>query len=599
MFAFCNASVGQEYLWENTTNPRIKKELHAMPYLKSKVSLHTTTLPFIDDFAELNIFPNPAKWVDKHAYINDDYCIKQPTIGVATLDAIDQHGDLHPFPDTASLMPGDTLTSQLIDLAAFAPVDSVYLSFFVQGGGLGNTPEERDKIILQFRSAEDNDTLWRTVWEKPGEQMERFESVIIPVAEEKFFHDSMQFRFINYFSMEYAGMNCDHWHIDYVMMDKNRSVNDSLIDEVAYIKNVNKLLNTFSSVPWSHFKNYYAQIVDRIVYAFRNYSENIMNVTPYLRWTNLYTQEVNDIGNIAGNYEPNTTFELRKPINNSLFTIDDNDSARFEVQNRFYISDNDYAPNNQTKRIIDFYNYYAYDDGSAEGMYGVSNKYGMIAVKFEVYRADSLKAIRIYFNKSQGGKNRYFNIMVWDAGGSGPGEVLYTQTRNLPSYADSINDFVTIELDDAVAVDKSFYIGWQKITDQRLNMGFDKNNVAYQKNYYNSNGQWRLSEYDGSLMIRPVLGEMFAFKDSFIEPDIETPNEAEVRLYPNPVPQGQVLHVVSSEQYFTIDVFNQVGQLEMQMENADQIDLSDLSTGLYIVRIGANGNYSTHKIIKQ
>lgn len=581
----------QEYLIGIEYNQKLNS-----PKKQLKSFSETLSLPFFDDFSTLDIRPNALFWADGSAYINDDYAFNQPTIGVATLDAIDHKGNLYAFPDTASVMPGDTLTSQLIDLSGLKIADSVYLSFFVQAGGLGNTPQPKDSIILQFKDSLSGE--WRTVWSKAGDTLLSFDPVIVPLTNQVFLHDSAQFRFRNYFSLEYAGMNCDHWNIDYVMLDKGRSVNDSLIDEVAYTKNINRLLNTFSSVPWSHFKIYYAHIVDQIVYQFRNYTENVMNITPYLRWKNLYTGETKDIGNIANNYAPNTSYTIEKSVNNSLFTIDDSDSARFEVQNRFFISENDYAPNNSTKRIIDFYNYYAYDDGTAEGMYGVSNKYGMIAVKYDVYRADSLRAVRIFFNKSQYGDDRYFNIKVWDDGGSGPGEVIYTKTRNIPGYADTINGFVTIEFDSAVSVGKTFYVGWEKITDERLNMGFDKNFVAYQKNYFNANGRWELSKFNGSLMIRPVLGDMLSYKDSFWIPEEEPQaTEQSFVLYPNPIGGDKMLYIRSLKVIDDIYVFNQMGQMVAHEAGVDQINLSELQSGIYLVRISDGNQFYSYKII--
>lgn len=601
ILSLCSANVaGQEYLHGIESNVQIKKELVKYPFLKEKIAPHTLALPFIDDFSLLSIFPDAAKWLNQSVYINDDYAINQPTIGVATFDAIDYKGDLYAFSDTANVMPGDTLTSQLIDLSNFVPADSVYLSFYVQGGGLGNKPQTKDSLILQFRDSTGGSSEWKTIWSKEGEAMTHFIPVVLPLTNGVFFHDSAQFRFINFFSLEYAAMNCDHWNIDYVVLDKNRSVNDSLINEVAYTKNINSLLNTFSSVPWSHFNIYYAQIVNEISYKFHNYTNNVMNITPYFRWTNLYTQEVENVGNIANNYAPHTSYTIDKPINSSLFSLNESDSARFLVQNRFYISENDYAPNNVTNRFIDFYNYYAYDDGSAEGMYGVSNKYGMVAVKFNVFRADSLKAVRIYFNKSLNGENRYFNIMVWDDGGSGPGEVLYSKTRNLPSYADSINGFVTIQFDSAISIDKVFYVGWQKITDQRLNMGFDKNFISYQKNYFNANGRWELSEYSGSLMIRPVLGDMYAYKDSFgLFDDDDASSNIFYQLYPNPLRDQDQLHITSKLPVDQIQIFNQLGVLVYQDNNTNVIDIYGFPVGMYIVRISDGERYYSYKIIKK
>ncbi len=590
--------VAQEYLDGVYQNSTLKEFLKKNPPQKKQRSSVVLELPFIDDFSDLSIIPNNELWADDMAYINDNYAENQPTIGVATLDALDRYGDLYPFHDTAFNMPGDTLTSHLIDLSSNELADSVYLSFFVQGGGKGNTPQQKDSLILQFRVKDGESSYWKTYWTKEGEQMSTFEPVIVPLSNASMLHDSTQFRFINFFSLEYAAMNCDHWNIDYVMMDEGRSVNDSLIDEVAYTQNINNIFGSFSAVPWSHFKIYYSQILDDVYYRFRNYSEEIMNITPYLRWTNLYTGETEDVGNIANNYDPNTSYEFSKPINGSLFSLNDSDSAKFEVQNRFYISESDYEPNNSTSRIINLYNYYAYDDGTAEGMYGVSNKFGMIAVKFNIFKADSLKAVRIYFNKTQTNEDRYFNLRVWGEGGSGPGVLLYEKTRNLPNFADSINGFVTYKFDEPIPVEGVFYIGWQKITDQRLNMGFDKNFIAYQKNYYNSNGIWELSQFDGSLMIRPVLGDIFAYTD-IEEPAHELPEKVLFSIYPNPVSSEGSLRISTKERNWSVELYNSIGRLVYQGQNEKSINLSTLEHGLYILRIkDTNNHFHSFKVIK-
>jgi hypothetical protein len=588
----------QEYLNDLSENLHVKQKLkREVAQIKSRID-KVIELPFFDDFSYNSVFPDETKWLERNVYINDNYGINHPTVGVATFDALNDSGDLYYFPDTASIMNGDTLTSLYIDASGYLVEDSLYLSFFIQGGGIGNTPQEKDSIFLQFKYKGADTTYWKTVWSRIGEQMEYFEPVFVPINEQGFISDSLQFRFINKFSLEYAGMNCDHWNLDYVYLDAGRSVNDSLIDEVAYTERINKIFNTYSSVPWRDYKIYFSQIVDELVFKFRNYKDKFMNITPYLRWTNLYTGDSESIGNIANNYEPNTYFEVTKPVNNSLFELNNSDSARFDVETRFYISESDFEGNNQTNRIIDLYNYYAYDDGSAEGMYGVSNKFGMIAVKFTTFSQDSLKAVRIYFNKSKYDENRYFNLIVWDEGGSGPGEELYKKTRNLPNYADTINGFVTYEFDSAVAVGNTFYIGWQKITDQRLNMGFDKNYIAYQKNYYNANGSWELSQFEGSLMIRPVMREMFAFKNSFPEPD-ESDNDLKAfTLYPNPLLNNGILHIQSRIDDYSIEVFDQMGRVVVNQHESGRVDLSGVDHGIYFVRITAQNEYYTYKILK-
>src|SRR6056297_1603828 len=104
---------GQEYLTGTDRNAELKAfdQDANRSLMKQQSSL---SLPFLDDFSVLSILPDPGRWIDQKVYVNDNYAVNQPTIGVATLDAIDENGDLYAFPDTASVMPGDTLTPQLI-----------------------------------------------------------------------------------------------------------------------------------------------------------------------------------------------------------------------------------------------------------------------------------------------------------------------------------------------------------------------------------------------------------------------------------------------------------------------------------------------------
>ncbi len=80
----------QEYTVSLSNNPEIQS------YLKKKTDTKSTTknkavseLPFWDDFSADNIYPNPNLWSDKTVYINRTLAVNPPSIGVATLDAVD------------------------------------------------------------------------------------------------------------------------------------------------------------------------------------------------------------------------------------------------------------------------------------------------------------------------------------------------------------------------------------------------------------------------------------------------------------------------------------------------------------------------------
>ena len=85
-----------------------------------------------------------------------------------------------------------------------------------------------------------------------------FHRVIIPVDEDIYLKNNFQFRFRNYASLSSSGTieskasNADHWHIDYVVLNKDRSINDTIIGDVVICKPIGSLLKTYESLPWSH-----------------------------------------------------------------------------------------------------------------------------------------------------------------------------------------------------------------------------------------------------------------------------------------------------------------------------------------------------------
>lgn len=154
---------GQEVLTGLGNNPVIKQELVNQSQSGSRntdeiIIPKPIKLPVFTDFHTENIFPDTALFSDRDAFINDDFPYRSANIGAATLDAIDDHGNIYP---DASMFPfiADHLTSRPIRLdSLFIPgeirpitlADSIYFSFFYQPQGRGNQPEPFDSLILEF-----------------------------------------------------------------------------------------------------------------------------------------------------------------------------------------------------------------------------------------------------------------------------------------------------------------------------------------------------------------------------------------------------------------------------------------------------------------
>jgi len=101
-------------------------------------------LPFFDDFTGSSCLPSPHLWTDNFAFINNSYSDRQITIGIATLDALDETGKLYERA-TPDGFEADHLTSRPINLM-YPASDNIRLSFWYEAGGLGDAPESADSL---------------------------------------------------------------------------------------------------------------------------------------------------------------------------------------------------------------------------------------------------------------------------------------------------------------------------------------------------------------------------------------------------------------------------------------------------------------------
>ena len=96
------------------------------------------------------------------------------------------------------------------------------------------------------------------VWSSPGidRRGSSFTQVYIEVRDTnllsgpRYFYKGFKFRFKNKYTL-----NNDHWHIDYVRLDKSRNPNssDTLIQDVAFIEPYPSIFTGYSQMPWQHF----------------------------------------------------------------------------------------------------------------------------------------------------------------------------------------------------------------------------------------------------------------------------------------------------------------------------------------------------------
>lgn len=534
-------------------------------------SVDTVLLPFFDDFSYNAIYPNQKKWVDNKVFINNNFSKQPPSKGVATFDGFNEKGE--PYVKTEfGYGVCDTLTSVPIDLN-FIAEDSIYLSFFIQPQGYGRQPAINDSLILEFLNLNTGKFVKIKSW--PGSKSYAFKQVMIPITQTQYLKRGFQFRFKNKGSMYGAD---DHWHIDYIKLDRLRNVNDTLVQDISITSNASPLIKPYSAMPWNQFDvnsladNHFVDIKNNF-----NIASNVdFTFSSYLNNTKL-DSVTKGLFLAAGITSREESKKVNIPVQSGPFSV--LTTYRANTNNDF-IDINDTLKSRQV-----FHDYYAYDDGTAEDGYGLTipvSGNGRFAYMFNAKNLDTLSHVQIHFTQKQVPiNNELFTLTIWKS--LNPEVIIYQQTSLEPIYIDSLNGFTTYKLDSIVTISGDFYIGWIQSNKFFMNIGLDRNSINSNFMYYkvNANG-WQQSSIEGTAMIRPV------FADNLITGIRNTKLKSlEFELYPNPG-NGKLnvlLNQNSNEQIYHIKCLTLQGQVIYQGSDINAIDLSQLSNGMYIVQI--------------
>lgn len=613
LFFVINATAqrGEEVLTpihNNIVLQQAKQKVTTHNFIRKTGIIDTLLLPFFDDFSAGEVFPNENRWTTKDAYINTDFVTRPPSIGVATLDALDSTGRPY-FNIRAGIRGGcDTLTSQPIDLSSFNVGSNVFLSFFYQQQGLSFFPlNGADSLVLQFK---DVNGFWFNEWVTYGDTAEPFKAVITQVDSAKYFHAGFQFRFINF--QEYLG-GVGQWHIDYVYMERNRLANDTIFSDVAIAGKPNSFLKEYQEMPYEQFRGFENSEI-------ANATEGLLsNMGDVGRTVDVYNREVRNQNNNLIINSPSSGLAIGAKEHLAInFSATPNtgplntDTAIYTISEYLQIAGANFSTNNDSVgRQLTFANYFAYDDGTAETGYGLRRGTGKIAYKFRVNKPDSLRAISIYFFQAEDTVKRLFNLSVWNSININDfGESLaYEQSITYPTYTDSINGYHTYVLDSAIAVTDSFYIGWEQNSEFFLNIGWDRNyslngdTIPNPGLYFNSTGKWFSSFIPGTLMMRPHVGKDFTDTALVSVKEIVTAKNQSVKVYPNPATSHLRVDLEAKDSYdYTVtDIAGkQILKGSLAAYNHLPIDISSLANGLYFINLHnpKQGIYKA-KFIKQ
>jgi len=651
LFGLSGSLFAQEFLTGLKTNPQLQDEVRKQRNTQKSGKTENTPiwLPFFEDFSNYTGYPNENLFVDKQAFVNTSFPVFSPTVGVATLDALNELGEIYPHLTTTP-RGADTLTSRYIRLDSLLvdgilkPItqkDSVYFSFYFQPGGggvvgsemwelLGTQPDINDSLVLEFGYTKDilpdsSVTVWKHIWSTPGVKLkdwtsqnplQYFKQILIPIMEANFFCDKFQFRFRNYASLSKESHNSwvgnvDQWHIDYIRLDVNRNYKDEFTNDLAFAVPTTSMLEKYQAMPWKqfhkddlkeNFTNYLINLSDgprASSYKYIVYENDNPKPYAYPTQTAVSTNPYFSHGFNIISAQKNPTIEsdiifkddaLKAPATYKIIHV----YANTAVGEVFCLS-NDTCVFEQK-----FGNYFAYDDGTAEYGYCLNNQYGnaFLAMKFSLRKPDTLSAVRMWFNhtKDSANLNASFTIMVWSDDNGKPGHLFYSQDNNNPKYAVNFLDFAEYRLNEKILLDTgTFWVGFEQHGNVQLNIGFDQNTDSRDYFKYNTGGNWETSVFKGTPMLRPVFGKLNNLS-------IKNTPASKTTVYPNPT-TGQLTIDNGQWKINNVEIFDIFGKKQLSIVNCqlsiNVINISHLPAGIYFVRINKENNtIETIKLIK-
>ncbi len=583
------------------------KALKGLPSLLRKHQRHNKTaitLPFLDDFSQNYYYPDASKWENNEVFINSNFAIDPISYGVATFDGLDSTGYPYNFSNPISYGAADTLTSKPIDLTAV--VDSVFLSFYYQPQGNGNQPEAKDSLLVQFFRK--SDSTWVNQWNTPGSPTQPFKLVMLPI-DTSFQNNAFQFRFRNYATL--SG-NVDHWNVDYVYLNQNRNYTDTLFDDVSFITNNFNMLKDFSAMPWDHYKtDTLGLMVKEMPVSYKNNS-NIVHAVFYKYQVidnngagpsvEMYpsTSDFKNVNPFSTITEPQAVYSISPFLNDFSFPTDNSENKVFEIKNYFNLGSGTTDSLQRNDTVISyqvFGNYYAYDDGSAELGYGVQGIGSKLAYEFNIKKADTLTALQIYFSPIKDNLSaKSFKLTVWSS--LNPETIVYQQSSAyFPTYSFT-NQFLNYPLSTPIILNAgTYYFGWEKISPDFLNVGWDVNNNNKTKVHFNAVGVWETSSYNGSLMLRPVFGTTGNPVVNLQDFGKEQKNNFIV--YPNPANNVINFKSTTNNPNFKIELIDIYGKIVLKTTSTsnNKLNVNAIADGIYFIKFTTIDNQKS--IIKK
>lgn len=591
------------------------------------------SLPFFDDFSASYKYTDDSKWERNNVYVSSNFPLMPVNYNAATFDVADRYGKIYSRGSSNPFI-ADTLKSVKIRLDSLdnqllTPADSLYFSFYYQPGGYGECPDRDDSLVLQFGYGYDVEvydsinqhyvierhTNWRQMWATKGIEIDTFlmtcgenkyfKKVMIPIVDSCFFVEDFQVLFYNYGTLPtliYPNdrSNMDMWNIDFVYLDRNRSLENDPYPLVSLTATVPSFLKRYQSMPYKHYiDNPIAAINNDFDISMTNLDENIHQVK--------YSCEVVD-NNSSWNFNYATNPLVLNPyrddgvmtqhisMSNFIYPFEEHfDTMSYTIRHYIEVVDEHSGEvrGDSIVRHQGFYNFFAYDDGTPEKGYGLSPGDTYMAAQFKIARLDTVNGVQILFNRTFNDANyNFFDVVVWRDNNGKPGEEIYRLANQRPDWNDSIAyNFSFYRFNEVVKVNSTFYVGICQHNKLTINVGFDSSVDNHQYNFYDVGQGWTNSEFPGSLMIRPVMGMKGYFAD------VDENQAVAINIYPNPA--QNIIHIdgLDDTSNSEIVIFDMTGRVVMRTIYCNELNISDLPNGAYVIRIMNDGFVTISKLL--
>ena len=581
-------------------------------------------LPFWDDFSFSNSknYPHDTLWqYGQSVTLNYGEGINPPSLGVVTFDGLDSLGKPYNINDPLAKGYADKLISRPIRLDT-VPLNlrtTVYLSFYYESAGNGESPDPGDHLQVDFKNKLGQ---WETIANIANDgtmKSDTFKTMVLQVDSSKFFHRDFQFRFRSYGRLSGP---YDNWNLDYVYLNSGRTPTDTSFPDRAIATPMASLFNEYWSIPKKHFITGILSNLKRPSLDLYNLSSTIdqplnysydVEVITYLGNTTnssgpVQLDDSTSLGDILPLTRKKTTVDTTPPV--GLF---DPAADSFRIKLKFGLRTKDnvlippgdngdydaaiYKPinfrlNDTTRAEYILSSYYAYDDGTAEYGIGLNQPGARAAYRFDMKTADpdTIVAVDIYFPRFGDETNQIIELSILNDLKDTEQSILYKS--NITVNRSELDTLRRYQLNvNTIGVQGSFYIGWKQSSAVSIPMGWDKNTDSGDNIYFNLNGLWEQNTTErGSIMIHPVFGRGGL---------VTGLHEAAQTIHAFPNPNAGIFYLNGEPEY--LEMVDLAGKpVDFSKEKYDlqtKIEMANAHPGIYVLKIYLNGKYTTHKIL--